>query len=100
MKRKELERLCRYITRPEIANERLKRNQAGQVVLQLKSPTAMAPPYRDVAARISHAFLSRRDRTPSLRRLGQPRVLAREVPERSICTGAPTHAESLRLPLG
>ena len=35
--RKELERLCRYITRPAIANERLKRNAAGQVVLQLKS---------------------------------------------------------------
>jgi hypothetical protein len=39
--RKELERLCRYITRPAIANGRLKRNRAGQVVLQLKSP------YRD-----------------------------------------------------
>src|SRR4051812_37387328 len=36
--RKELERLCRYITRPAIANERLKRNRAGQLVLQLKSP--------------------------------------------------------------
>ena len=36
--RKELEHLCRYITRPAIANERLKRNRAGQVVLQLKSP--------------------------------------------------------------
>jgi hypothetical protein len=35
---KELELLCRYITRPAIANERLKRNRAGQVVLQLKSP--------------------------------------------------------------
>ena len=35
--RKELEQLCRYITRPAIANERLKRNRAGQVVLQLKS---------------------------------------------------------------
>jgi len=34
---KELEHLCRYITRPAIANERLKRNRAGQVVLQLKS---------------------------------------------------------------
>ena len=33
--RKELEQLCRYITRPAIANERLKRNRAGQVVLQL-----------------------------------------------------------------
>ena len=36
--RKELDQLCRYITRPAIANERLKRNRAGQVVLQLKSP--------------------------------------------------------------
>jgi Putative transposase len=35
--RQELECLCRYITRPAIANERLKRNRAGQVVLQLKS---------------------------------------------------------------
>src|SRR4051794_12262618 len=35
--RKELERLCCYITRPAIANERLKRIRAGQVVLQLKS---------------------------------------------------------------
>ena len=41
IKRKELERLCRYITRPAITNERLKRDPAGQVVLQLKSP------YRD-----------------------------------------------------
>ncbi len=39
--RKELERLCRCIARPAIANERLKRNRAGQVVLRLKSP------YRD-----------------------------------------------------
>ena len=35
--RKELEHLCRYITRPATANEWLKRNRAGQVVLQLKS---------------------------------------------------------------
>ena len=35
--RKELERLCRYITRPAIANERLERDGEGQVVLQLKS---------------------------------------------------------------
>jgi hypothetical protein len=35
--RKELEHLCRYITRSAIANERLRRNRAGQVVLQLKS---------------------------------------------------------------
>ena len=35
--RKELERLCRYITRPAIANERVKRDGSGDVVLQLKS---------------------------------------------------------------
>lgn len=34
---KELERLCRYITRPAIAFERLKRDDAGNVVPQLKS---------------------------------------------------------------
>ncbi len=36
--RNKLEQLCRYITRPAIANERLKLNSAGEVVLQLKSP--------------------------------------------------------------
>ena len=35
--RTQLERLCRYITRPALANERLQCNRAGQVVLQLKS---------------------------------------------------------------
>ena len=50
-RRKELERLCRYITRPAIANERLKRNPAGQVVLQLKSP------YRDGTSHIVMAPL-------------------------------------------
>ena len=43
--RTQLERLCRYITRPtyrtSVSNERLKRDRAGNVVLQLKSP------YRD-----------------------------------------------------
>ncbi|MCC6776327.1 MAG: transposase [Hyphomicrobiales bacterium] len=39
--RKQLERLCRYITRPALAHERLSRNGKGQVVLRLKSP------YRD-----------------------------------------------------
>ncbi|MGH8472943.1 MAG: transposase, partial [Gammaproteobacteria bacterium] len=39
--RKKLEHLCRYITRPAVANERLTLNRAGQVVLTLKTP------YRD-----------------------------------------------------
>ena len=36
--RNKLEQLCRYITRPAIANERLTLNSAGDVVLQLKTP--------------------------------------------------------------
>jgi hypothetical protein len=35
--RHQLEQLCRYITRPAIANERLQLNSAGDIVLQLKS---------------------------------------------------------------
>jgi hypothetical protein len=35
--RRELEQLCRYVTRPAIANERLSVNRAGQVVLKLKT---------------------------------------------------------------
>jgi hypothetical protein len=44
--RKRLKRLCRYITRPAIANQRLSRNGKGQVLLQLKSP------WRDSTTRI------------------------------------------------
>ncbi|MGH8654631.1 MAG: transposase [Gammaproteobacteria bacterium] len=36
--RHKLEHLCRYITRPAIANERLTLNRAGEVVVELKSP--------------------------------------------------------------
>ena len=35
--RKALEQLCRYITRPALANERVQCNAAGQVVLKLKT---------------------------------------------------------------
>jgi len=35
-----LEQLCRYITRPALANERVQTNAAGQVVLKLKPPLA------------------------------------------------------------
>jgi hypothetical protein len=44
--RSALEHLCRYITRPAIANERLSVNRAGQVVLKLKTP------YRDGTSHI------------------------------------------------
>ena len=36
--RPRLEQLCRYITRPALANERVQCNSAGQVVLKLKTP--------------------------------------------------------------
>ena len=36
--RQALEQLCRYITRPAVANERVQTNAAGQVVLKLKTP--------------------------------------------------------------
>jgi len=71
MKRKQLERLCRYITRPAIANERLKRNP-GQVVLQLKSP------YRDGTTHIVMSPL--------------------ELMQRLSCTGSASAAASDSLP--
>jgi Putative transposase len=36
--KKTLERLCRYITRPALANDRVQINTAGQVELKLKTP--------------------------------------------------------------
>ena len=36
--RQALEQLCRYITRPALADERVETNAAGQVVLKLKIP--------------------------------------------------------------
>jgi Putative transposase len=44
--RKTLERLCRYITRPALANDRVQINAAGQVELKLKSPWRAARPIR------------------------------------------------------
>jgi hypothetical protein len=35
--RKRLEQLCRYITRPALADERVQLNDAGQVELKLKT---------------------------------------------------------------
>jgi hypothetical protein len=36
--RKRLERLCRYITRPALSDERVHCNAAGQVELKLNTP--------------------------------------------------------------
>jgi hypothetical protein len=89
--RKELERLCRYITRPAIANERLKRNQAGQVVLQLKSP------YRDGTTHIVMSPLELMQRLAAL--VPRPRlhlirfhgVLAPHAKLRAAIVASPAH---------
>ena len=36
--RKRLERLCRYITRPALSDERIQVDAAGQVELELETP--------------------------------------------------------------
>jgi len=42
--RQVVEQLCRYITRPALANERVRCNRAGQVLLKLRPSGATAPP--------------------------------------------------------
>ena len=50
-----LERLCRYITRPALSDERVQLNAAGQVELKLKTPwrdgTTLLPTSRGRDAR-------------------------------------------------
>jgi len=53
--RKALEQLCRYITRPVLANERVQTNAAGQVVLKLKTPWRRHHAPGDVAAGVHAA---------------------------------------------
>jgi len=58
--RGKLKRLCRYITRPAIADERLTHNQDGQVVLTLKTP------YRDGTTHIVMSSLEFMQRLAAL----------------------------------
>jgi len=41
--RQALEQLCRYITHPALANERVQLNVAGQVMLNSRRPGVTAP---------------------------------------------------------
>jgi hypothetical protein len=91
--RKKLEHLCRYITRPAIANERLALNRAGQVVLTLKTP------YRDGTTHIVMSpleFMQRlaalvpRPRLHLIRFHGVLAPNARLRPE--VVPGVPVHA--------
>jgi hypothetical protein len=65
--RKKLEHLCRYITRPAVANERLTLNRAGQVALTLKTP------YRDGTTHIVMSPLEFMPRLAAL--IPRPRLL-------------------------
>jgi hypothetical protein len=110
--RNKLEPLCRYITRPAIANERLELNSAGDVVLQLKSP------YQDGTTHIVMSPLELMQRLAAL--VPRPRlhlirfhgVLAPNaklrpqiIPDRPVTPqntsdeldGAPPHASSARM---
>lgn len=102
--RHKLEHLCRYITRPAIAHERLAFNQAGQVVLTLKTPyrdgttqtvmeplefMASAPPHSSpVRACILSVSMACSQRTPSLR----PQIIPSAPPNAT--DDASGHAET------
>ena len=72
--RQELERLCRTITRPAIANERLKRNGAGGAATEECLP-GRHHAYRHVRAGM-HATARREDRAPPPRLARWSRVHA------------------------
>jgi hypothetical protein len=92
--RKELERPCRYITRPAIANERLKRTDAGDVVPQLKSA------WRDGTTHIKMSPLEFMQRLAAL--VPRPRLhltfLFRRHRYKTVISGTRTYEEQDRLP--
>lgn len=55
--REKLERLCRYVSRPPVATERLAMSSSGQVRYQLKTP------YRDGTTHIDRRFAAANDKT-------------------------------------
>ena len=62
--RDKLEKLCRYIARPAIANERLSTNDRGQVVHRFKQP------FRDGS---THVVLAHSTSSPAWRRWSRVR---------------------------
>ena len=68
--RQALEQLCRYITRPALANERVQTNAAGQVVLRLKTPWRDGTP---------HLVMSPLENSAKLRALVVPQEVLQEV---------------------
>ena len=90
--RQALERLCRTITRPALANERVQTNAAGQVVLKLKTAWRDGTTHRAMSPL---EFLQRRcapDLAPRLRP-GPPSVRAGPAKARQ---SLPTHLKPAR----
>jgi hypothetical protein len=74
--RRALEQLCRYITRPALANERVQTNAAGQVVLKLKTP------WRDGTTHLVMSPLEGRRRPPRPRHAPSARRAVRTTARR------------------
>ena len=76
--RKRLEQLCRYITRPALADERVQLNDAGQVELKLKTP------WRDGTTHLVMSpleFLQRLAARATEGRLSRARATAQAAPD-------------------
>ena len=98
--RETLEQLCRYITRPALANERVQTNSAGHVALKLKTPcrqcnTHMVMSTLELIQRLAALIPRRRQRphqpTTALRTrisaVGCPLRVAMESSAATLCTG-------------
>ena len=82
--RQALEQLCRYITRPALANERVQTNAAGQVVLKLKTP------WRDGTTHLVMSPLEFMQRLAAL--VPRPQTAPDPLPRRSRAQRQAAHA--------
>ena len=64
--RQALEQLCRYITRPALANERVQTNAAGQVVLKLKTPWRDGGELKIIAAILERPVIEKKSSPTSV----------------------------------
>ena len=75
--RQALEQLCRYITRPALANERVQTNAAGQVVLKLKTPWRDGGELKIIAAILERPVIEKILTHLGLQARAPPRAQAR-----------------------
>ena len=96
--RKRLEQLCRYITRPALADERVQLNDAGQVELKVKTP------WRDSTTHLVMSPLEFMQRLatlvprPPLHRRLSSGVFAANSPLRASATSEPQSVVEEKLP--